>query len=137
MPLRRLPNRTPVLVAAGRANARKAIRPVTPAGKACSALNALEHGRCSTHLGRTLAPGRSHQGARIRDWLTASRLPETLKKAFSQRGFPRQTRQALAGKLSAELGRMRADVENTGLKRTGSDISFAFNRISAFRANEL
>jgi len=98
MPLRRLPNRTPALVAAGRANARKAIRPVTPAGKACSALNALEHGRCSTHLGRTLAPGRSHQGARIRDWLTASRLPETLKKAFSQRGFPRQTRQALAGK---------------------------------------
>jgi len=30
-----------------------------------------------------------------------------------------------------------ADIENKGLKRTGNDISFTFNRISAFRANEL
>jgi len=30
-----------------------------------------------------------------------------------------------------------ADVGNKGLKRTGNDISFTFNRISAFRANEL
>lgn len=44
MPLRKSPTRTPALLAANRANARKSTGPRTPQGKARSAFNGLKHG---------------------------------------------------------------------------------------------
>ena len=40
-------------------------------------------------------------------------------------------------KFRGRRGELRADVENKGLKRTGSAISLILNKIVAFRANEL
>jgi len=62
MPLRRPKTKTPALLAACRANARKGTGPRTPEGKCRSRLNALKHGRYSPSLreslveaGRTMA----------------------------------------------------------------------------------
>jgi hypothetical protein len=54
MPLRKSPVRTPALIAANRANARKSTGPRTPCGKARISLNALKHGRSIGPAGRAL-----------------------------------------------------------------------------------
>jgi hypothetical protein len=54
MPLRKSPLRTPALLAARRASARKSHGPISFKGKARSSLNALKHGRYAIHLRRKL-----------------------------------------------------------------------------------
>lgn len=54
MPLRKSPLRTPALLAARRANARKSRGPKTFKAKARASLNALKHGRYAVHLRRKL-----------------------------------------------------------------------------------
>ena len=50
MSLRKSPTRTPALMAANRANARKSTGPRTAKGKAASRMNRLRHGTHSTEL---------------------------------------------------------------------------------------
>ena len=57
MSLRKSPTRTPALLAANRANARKSTGPRTARGKSFVRLNALRHGRRSRPLGRILSRG--------------------------------------------------------------------------------
>jgi hypothetical protein len=54
MPRRKSPLRTPALLAACRANARKSHGPKTIKGKARASLNLLKHGRYALHLRRKL-----------------------------------------------------------------------------------
>jgi hypothetical protein len=62
MPLRKSPLRTPALLAASRANARKSRGPKTLRGKARASLNALKHGRYAVDLRRKLLEAGDRQG---------------------------------------------------------------------------
>ncbi len=60
MPLRKSPQRSPAMLAANRANARKSTGPRTPEGKSRVALNALRHGFYARNFLSALARSRSN-----------------------------------------------------------------------------
>jgi len=88
MSLRKSPARTPALLAANRANARKSTGPRTPKGKARVALNALKHGGHSERLPEKLLRAGDREGEALYRWF------RTQITATFGSGQPRQERQA-------------------------------------------
>ena len=83
MPLRESPARTPALLAALRANARKSHGPRTARGKARSSLNALKHGRYAFRLRRKLLEGGDRQAEAL-----YAQIEERVAEAFCSGWIP-------------------------------------------------
>ena len=111
MSLRKSPARTPALLAANRANARKSTGPRTPKGKARVALNALKHGGHSERLPEKLLRAGDREGEALYRWFRAE-ITATFGK-----GRPRQERRmdqiaAAAWCRAQALKRLRAKPES-------------------------
>ena len=81
MSLRKSPVRTPALLAANRANAKKSTGARTTQGKGRTALNTLKHGRRAKRIHQNLAKAGMHEGERL-----YRRLLSEIAQTFEPRG---------------------------------------------------
>ena len=89
MALRKSPTRTPALLAANRANARRSTGPRTLEGKNRIVLNALKEGRHARHFTESLRRAKSKDHAELFEWIL-----EQVRTAFRLHGWHQDDRQA-------------------------------------------
>jgi hypothetical protein len=102
MSLRKSPTRTPALLEANRANARKSTGPRTLKGKNRIVLNALKEGRHARDFGENLRRAKSQGDAELFQWIL-----DQVNAAFRLHGWQENQRKAerLAQQVWCELGR--------------------------------
>ncbi len=127
MPLRKSPSRTPALLAANRANAKKSTGPRTAQGKARVSLNALKHGKYAVDLPNHLVRA-GYSGERARyDWFLAeitATFPGSTRPEY-QRYFERLAAQAWC--LARNSGRFWTKAgKSSSIKRLGFVVASGF-----------